>query len=231
MSLVEPEARAGGTDAAAAGRAGAAGRRRRAPGSLEAEILDVLHSSGTELSPGEVRERLADAGRLSYSAVVTTLTRLHAKGVVTRQRRGRGYVYAAVGDPAALVAWRMTRLLDEQADHRPALTHFIAALSPSDEALVRALLAAYPADGPSAADSAADSPSGADGPSSAPDRSSGKDGASAASGASSDEGAAWADRSGHAAPAAQPDGGNDGAGRGRTGPAPPGRGGRQCSTT
>lgn len=117
--------------------------RRRPPGSLEEEVLGVLHSSG-ELSPGEVRDLLPDAARLSYSAVVTTLTRLHAKGVVTRRRHGRGYLYAAPGDPATLVAWRMNRLLAGQADHRPALTHFIAALSPTDEALVRDLLTAAP---------------------------------------------------------------------------------------
>ncbi|ONH61019.1 CopY family transcriptional regulator [Frankia sp. CcI49] len=118
--------------------------RRRPPGSLEEEVLGVLHSSG-ELSPGEVRDLLPDSGRLSYSAVVTTLTRLHAKGVVTRRRHGRAYLYSAPGDPATLVAWRMNRLLAGQADHRRALTHFIAALSPTDEALVRDLLASAPA--------------------------------------------------------------------------------------
>ncbi|TCJ40449.1 BlaI/MecI/CopY family transcriptional regulator [Parafrankia sp. BMG5.11] len=118
--------------------------RRRPPGSLEEEVLGVLHRSG-ELSPGEVRDLLPATARLSYSAVVTTLTRLHTKGVVTRRRHGRGYVYSAPGDPATLVAWRMNRLLAGQADHRRALTHFIAALSPTDEALVRDLLASAPA--------------------------------------------------------------------------------------
>ncbi|MEV0729144.1 BlaI/MecI/CopY family transcriptional regulator [Polymorphospora sp. NPDC050346] len=117
-------------------------RRRRAPGSLEGEILAVLHDSGTPLSPGEVRERLAarDDHELSYSAVVTTLSRLHAKGVVTRGRSGRAYRYAAPSDPSGLVAWRMSRLLDAEADHAPALTHFISGLSARDEELVRRLL-------------------------------------------------------------------------------------------
>ncbi|MEV0394052.1 BlaI/MecI/CopY family transcriptional regulator [Polymorphospora rubra] len=118
------------------------GRRRRAPGSLEGEVLAVLHGSGTALSPGEVRERLAerDDHELSYSAVVTTLSRLHAKGVVTRGRSGRAYRYAAPADPSGLVAWRMSRLLDAEADHAPALTHFISGLSARDEELVRRLL-------------------------------------------------------------------------------------------
>ncbi|WP_232794186.1 MULTISPECIES: BlaI/MecI/CopY family transcriptional regulator [Pseudofrankia] len=120
--------------------------RRRSPGSLEAEILNVLHTARRELSPGQVRERLASGATLSYSAVVTTLTRLHGKGVVTRRRAGRAFLYLAESDAASLVAWRMNRLLDEQADHRPALTHFLAALSPGDEAVIRQLLAESPAD-------------------------------------------------------------------------------------
>jgi len=125
----------------------AAGRgRRRSPGSLEAEILTVLHTARRELSPAQVRERLNGGPALSYSAVVTTLTRLHGKGVVTRRRAGRAFLYVAKSDAASLVAWRMNRLLDEQADHRPALTHFVAALSPGDEALIRQLLAEGSAD-------------------------------------------------------------------------------------
>jgi predicted transcriptional regulator len=120
------------------------GGRRRSPGSLEAEILTVLHSAHRELSPAQVRERLDGGAALSYSAVVTTLTRLHGKGVVTRRRAGRAFLYMAKSDAASLVAWRMNRLLDEQADHRPALTHFVAALSPGDEALIRQLLAESP---------------------------------------------------------------------------------------
>ncbi|WP_307874390.1 BlaI/MecI/CopY family transcriptional regulator [Frankia nepalensis] len=128
----------------AAGAGGASRGRRRAPGSLEAEILTVLHDARTELTPAQVRD-LLDGGRLlSYSAVVTTLTRLYGKGVVTRRRSGRAFLYQAPSDAASLVAWRMNRLLDEQADHRPALTHFVAALSPGDEALIRQLLADSP---------------------------------------------------------------------------------------
>jgi predicted transcriptional regulator len=106
--------------------AGTGRGRRRSPGSLEAEILTVLHTAHRELSPAQVRERLNGGPALSYSAVVTTLTRLHGKGVVTRRRAGRAFLYVAKSDAASLVAWRMNRLLDEQADHRPALTHFVA---------------------------------------------------------------------------------------------------------
>jgi len=42
----------------------------------------VLRAAGMPLSPGQVRERLAGRGQgeLSYSTVVTIVSRLHAKG-------------------------------------------------------------------------------------------------------------------------------------------------------
>lgn len=59
-------------------------RGRRRPGELEAQILEILTSSGTALSPGELRDQLDPSRELSYGAVVTTLTRLHAKKAITR---------------------------------------------------------------------------------------------------------------------------------------------------
>lgn len=133
------------TDGFRAGGQGRYGRlmsARRSPGALETEILAVLHEASGPLSPGEVRALLSDkgGGELSYSAVVTTLTRLHEKGVVTRERSGRAYRYAAPAAPSRLIAWRMRRLLDAEADHAPVLTHFISGLSAGDEELVRRLL-------------------------------------------------------------------------------------------
>ncbi|MDR3035661.1 MAG: BlaI/MecI/CopY family transcriptional regulator, partial [Kitasatospora sp.] len=64
---------------------GAAGARRGA-GELEAAVLAVLQAAGTARTPGEVRERLG--GRLAYTTVVTILSRLHAKGVLSRVRSG-----------------------------------------------------------------------------------------------------------------------------------------------
>ena len=94
---------------------GAAASRRPA-GALEAEILALLRAAGAPLSPGQVRERLAAADDLSYSAlsystVVTILSRLHAKGLLSRQRDGRAFAYTVV-DEASLAASRMSQALD-----------------------------------------------------------------------------------------------------------------------
>lgn len=113
---------------------------RRRPGELEAQVLTVLVDAGAALSPGEIRDRLDPGGTLSYSAVVTTLTRLHDKKAVTRRKDGRAYRYSAIGDASTLVARRMGRLLDAEDDRASVLSHFVSELSEDDAAMLRALL-------------------------------------------------------------------------------------------
>ncbi|HLX51880.1 MAG TPA: BlaI/MecI/CopY family transcriptional regulator [Streptosporangiaceae bacterium] len=116
------------------------GAQRRAAGALEAEVLAVLQDAGTALNPGQVRECLASRqSELSYSTVVTIMSRLHAKGLLARERAGRAFVYTAL-DPASLAAGQMSRALDAGADHRAVLTRFASTLSGRDARLLRQLL-------------------------------------------------------------------------------------------
>jgi predicted transcriptional regulator len=116
---------------------------RRARGALESAVLDVLWAADRPLSPGEVRDLLARsefAGELSYSTVVTILTRLHAKKVLARSREGRAFRYAPLADEAGLAARRLTALLDGAADREAVLSRFVADLPDRDEELLRRLL-------------------------------------------------------------------------------------------
>lgn len=130
------------------------GSARRAAGALESAVLGVLWSAAQPLSPGEVRERLAcgasaaqgsadgngSGADLSYSTVVTILTRLHEKGALSREREGRAYRYAPVADEAGLAARRLSQLLDRSPDRQAVLSRFVADLSEHDEQLLRELL-------------------------------------------------------------------------------------------
>ena len=137
------------------------GAERRAAGALEAEILAILREADGPLSPGEVRQQLgprlapgqqadgqqadgrqagAQRGELSYSTVVTIVTRLHAKGLLARQRAGRGFTYTAVDD-ASLAASRMRQALGSEHDHDAVLSRFVSGLSRRDARLLRQLLA------------------------------------------------------------------------------------------
>ncbi|HEX6351534.1 BlaI/MecI/CopY family transcriptional regulator [Actinophytocola sp.] len=113
---------------------------RRRPGELEAQILAILGAAGGALSPGEIRDRLDPRGTLSYSAVVTTLTRLYDKKAVTRKKDGRAYRYVAVADASTLVARRMGRLLDAQDDRTSVLSHFVSELTDADASVLRDVL-------------------------------------------------------------------------------------------
>ncbi|WP_460308224.1 BlaI/MecI/CopY family transcriptional regulator [Actinocorallia aurea] len=113
------------------------GSGRRKAGQLEGQIATVLTEAGIALTPAEVRDRLPE---LSYSTVVTILTRLYDKGAATRRRDGRSYRYEAVSDAAALVAGRMSRLLTEEPDRASVLRRFVGTLSEQDEEFLRGLL-------------------------------------------------------------------------------------------
>lgn len=128
---------------------GAPSASRRGAGELESEILAVLWSADGALSPGEVREQLGgdDVDGLSYSTVVTILSRLHAKGALTRRKDGRAFRYAPVADAAGLAARQLSALLDRQSDREAVLARFVADLSDTDEALLRELLGSAEPDG------------------------------------------------------------------------------------
>ncbi|WP_089100215.1 BlaI/MecI/CopY family transcriptional regulator [Streptomyces hyaluromycini] len=113
---------------------------KRANGAREAEILDHLQQADTALTPGEVAERLG--GELTYNSVVTILTRMHAKGLLTRTPRGRAYAYAPVTDDAGFAARRMHTVLEERPDREAVLARFADTLSDTDADLLRQLLAA-----------------------------------------------------------------------------------------
>lgn len=125
---------------------GPGGRRTR--GALEREILAALGSVERPLTPGEVLGELD--GDLAYTTVMTTLARLHDKGVLERKRSGRAYAYRWAGDPATLAARQMRRLLETETDRAGVLARFVAELGPADEQLLASLLDDAPAGHPHA---------------------------------------------------------------------------------
>ncbi len=112
--------------------------RRRASGALEGEVLAALQRAGAPLTPREVQATLP--GELTYSTVVTILSRLHGKEVLTRTPRGRAYAYAPLTDEAGLAARRMYKVLDGRTDREVVLTRFADGLTEEDGALLLQLL-------------------------------------------------------------------------------------------
>ncbi|MGI8332443.1 BlaI/MecI/CopY family transcriptional regulator [Actinomadura scrupuli] len=124
------------------GRHDGAGRPRRRPGELESEVLATLWAAKRPLSPAEVLQALG--GGLAYTTVVTILTRMVDKGVLTRAKAGRMFTYLPVADASGLAARRMLAQLERENDKAQVLVHFVGALSPADEDLLRAILTTGP---------------------------------------------------------------------------------------
>ena len=114
------------------------GRRRHGAGSLEGEVMASLWSVKTQLTPGEVQRSL---GRdLAYTTVMTTLVRLHSKGMVNRIKSGRAYAYSPVKRADEHAAQAMNDVLSRECDKAAVLSHFVESLAPQEEALLRQLL-------------------------------------------------------------------------------------------
>lgn len=118
----------------------------RPRGALERQVLGSLAAAGRPLTAGDVLDQFD--GDLAYTTVMTTLARLHAKGVLKRERTGRAYAYELLGDQTdvdmLVTAHRMRRLLEAGLDRAGILARFVADLSPQDEKLLAAILGKSP---------------------------------------------------------------------------------------
>jgi predicted transcriptional regulator len=115
---------------------------RRASGEREAEILDVLLAADVPLTPGDVAGQLS--GDPAYTTVVTVMSRMVDKGLLTREKQGRAFAYTPVADVHGLTARRMRKELDADTDRQAVLSRFVSGLSDEDEQLLRDLLGEQP---------------------------------------------------------------------------------------
>jgi len=120
--------------------------RRRARGSLEHEVLDAVAGAVGPVTVAEVVAALTEP--TAYTTAMTTLVRLHNKGALVRERRGRAFVYAPAAAPesvpAARAARQMRRLLEGQGTRADVLARFVAELDAHDGAVLLGLLAEHP---------------------------------------------------------------------------------------
>ncbi|WP_433887812.1 BlaI/MecI/CopY family transcriptional regulator [Streptomyces sp. CA-111067] len=115
-----------------------AGPGRRAPGELESAVLAALWAAGEPVGAGTVRANVS--GEPAYTTVLTILTRLHDKGLVTRKRAGRSFLYQPVRDEAGHAAAGMRNLLEHGGDRAAVLARFVSELPAEDEKLLELLL-------------------------------------------------------------------------------------------
>lgn len=122
-------------------RANPASEGRRGPGQLETTVLATLWAADAPLTPAEVQARLAKAGHeLAYTSVMTTLSRMHTKGLLDRGEQGRAYTYQPAAGAADAAATQMRSLLGAGSARELVLSRFVAGLGAEDEAVLHRLL-------------------------------------------------------------------------------------------
>jgi predicted transcriptional regulator len=98
-------------------------------GPLEQSVLDQLWRAGRELSVRQVVGALPR--RLAYTTVMTTLDRLHRKGLLSRRKEGRAFLYAPCTSREQFTAGVVRRWLDRlvgKGPVRPLLASLVDAI-------------------------------------------------------------------------------------------------------
>jgi predicted transcriptional regulator len=99
------------------------GDAEKVVGPLESAVLDVLWAARKPLAVRDVLDRLNERRRqpLAYTTVMTVMSRLADKGILDRERDGRGYLYApAVRNVAEIAVRNVVREFGTAA-----VTHFV----------------------------------------------------------------------------------------------------------
>jgi predicted transcriptional regulator len=109
-------------------------------GPLEVEVIEAIWR---ERRPATVRDLHASFPRLAYTTLMTTLDRLHTKGVLLRTKVGRAYAYEArlarAEMEVRLAARSVEQLLGAAQGRRaiePLLSCFVDAVSERDRLLL-----------------------------------------------------------------------------------------------
>ena len=107
-------------------------------GPLERRVLEVLWRAE---SPASVRDLLPSFPGAAYTTLMTTLDRLHRKGLLTRIRRGRAFAYAPLLTRAAFDSARAAEALSGVLQGDPqtlgsVMSFFVDAVSARDRELL-----------------------------------------------------------------------------------------------
>jgi predicted transcriptional regulator len=118
-------------------------------GDLEAEIMHRLWDWGRPATVREVVDDINTVRPVAYTTVMTVADILHGKGMLSRQKSGRAWLYEPTQTRESFTAALMRDALGESPDRTAALMRFVERISPDEqEALREALRALGDADGP-----------------------------------------------------------------------------------
>ncbi len=105
-------------------------------GSLELRVLEALWALGREASVREVLDAFPTA---AYTTLMTTMERLHRKGVLERRKDGRAFLYRPVSSRQEMESGYAARTLEpllRGVGAQPILSYFVDEVSRQDERLL-----------------------------------------------------------------------------------------------
>ncbi|HEY0259672.1 MAG TPA: BlaI/MecI/CopY family transcriptional regulator [Lacisediminihabitans sp.] len=112
----------------------------RSLGDLEQVVMDRIWAGGRATTVREVLEDLQSDRPLAYTTVMTVMDNLHSKGLLTREKDGRAYLYRAVETREQYTASIMGDVLAGADDRTTTLVHFLEQMDPDEVARLREAL-------------------------------------------------------------------------------------------
>ena len=108
---------------------------RQVLGDLEAEIMECMWDLGSA-TVRDVHECLLERRDIAYTTVMTVMTRLAEKHMLTRRPDGRAYVYVPAQSRDAFCTGVVKSVMNGLfgSTGQPVLAHFVASLSEEDQA-------------------------------------------------------------------------------------------------
>ena len=105
-------------------------KRARQQGELESHILNVLWSSKKALTSQEILEKANKDSDLALTTILTVLSRLEDKGLVTREPSdGRAFLFSAAQSREQHTADMMLQLVANESNPALAFSHFTDGLT------------------------------------------------------------------------------------------------------
>ncbi len=117
-------------------------QRMASLGELERAVMETLWDAAEPLSAYDVRDRLerGNARKLAPTTILTVLSRLEKKQIVTSDRSDRPFLYVPIASRADHMAELMHEALSESPDRMAVLERFIGTVSVEDANALRSLL-------------------------------------------------------------------------------------------
>ena len=113
-------------------------------GELESAVMERIWRLGRPVLVRDVYEDLKSERSIAYTTVMTVMDKLHSKGWLRREQRGRAYEYEAVAAKEAYTARLMRDALATSENQAAAFVHFLGQLTEQETRALRAALEICP---------------------------------------------------------------------------------------